>query len=145
MTDNRTTDLREKLTEHGIEYQAIGKRLTYWNRDGSHNDYDDADFVADEQNGYLIVEGLTPEQAIAATLGEPGVLYMRGQPGTDYAAITTIEVDGQRFERVRECELEHHETGWVSCRECNTSWKNDRPHVYRRCPYCGARVKEGGE
>jgi rubrerythrin len=51
-----------------------------------------------------------------------------------------IEVDGERYERVRECELEHHDTGWVSCRECNTSWKNDRPHVYRRCPYCGAKV-----
>lgn len=56
-----------------------------------------------------------------------------------------IMLDNERYERVRECELEHHETGWVSCRECNTSWKNDRPHVYRRCPYCGARVKEGGE
>lgn len=55
-----------------------------------------------------------------------------------------MEVDSERYERVRECELEHHDTGWVSCRECNTSWKNDRPHVYRRCPYCGARVKEVG-
>ena len=56
-----------------------------------------------------------------------------------------FELDGERYERVRECELEHHDTGWVSCRECNTSWKNDRPHVYRRCPYCGAKVKEGGD
>lgn len=72
---------------------------------------------------------------------EPGVLYMHGRPGTDYASVAAIEVDGQRFERVKECELEHHDTGWVSCRECNTSWKNDRPHVYRRCPYCGARIK----
>lgn len=56
--------------------------------------------------------------------------------------IRGVYVDGERYERVRECELEHHDTGWVSCRECNTSWKNDRPHVYRRCPYCGARVKE---
>lgn len=52
-----------------------------------------------------------------------------------------VEIDGVRYERVRECELEYHDTGWVSCRECNTSWKNDRPHVYRRCPYCGAKVK----
>lgn len=41
---------------------------------------------------------------------EPGVLYMHGHPGTDYAAVTAIEVDGQRFERVtycRECKHEH--------------------------------------
>ena len=53
---------------------------------------------------------------------------------------------GARYERVRECELEHHDTGWVSCRECNTSWKNDRPHVYRRCPVLrhegGGRMSE---
>lgn len=69
MTDNRTTELREKLKERGVEYQVIGKKLTYWNRDGSHNDCDDADYVAYEQSGSLTVEGLTPEQAIAATLG----------------------------------------------------------------------------
>ena len=51
------------------------------------------------------------DQAIVATLGEPGILYMHGQPGIDYTAITAIEVDGQRFERVKECELEHHDTG----------------------------------
>ena len=45
---------------------------------------------------------------------EPGVLYMHGHPGTDYAAVRAIEVDGQRFERV-----EHHEMG---------------------CPYCGRKV-----
>jgi DNA-directed RNA polymerase subunit RPC12/RpoP len=77
------------------------------------------------------------------TYERTGVLYMHGLPGTDYASVAAIEVDGQRFERVKECELEHHDTGWVSCRECNTSWKNDRPRVYRRCPYCGARVRRG--
>ena len=30
---------------------------------------------------------------------EPGVLYMHGHPGTDYAAVRAIEVDGPRFER----------------------------------------------
>ena len=74
---------------------------------------------------------------------EPGVLYIHGVsiPGLDYADYKAVEVDGHRFERVRECELERHGTGWVSCSECNRSWKDDRPHVYRRCPYCGARVK----
>lgn len=58
----------------------------------------------------------------------------------DDGAERIVFVDGERYERVRECELEYHETGWVSCRECDTSWPNDRPHVYRRCPYCGAKV-----
>ena len=62
------------LDERGVEYQAIGKRLTYWNRDGSDNECDDADFVADQQpDGTLVVEGLTPEQTIAATLGNDRV------------------------------------------------------------------------
>lgn len=30
---------------------------------------------------------------------EPGVLYMHGHPGTDYAAVDAIEVDGNRFIR----------------------------------------------
>ena len=55
-----------------------------------------------------------------------------------------MELDSERYERVKECELEYHDTGWVSCSECNRSWHNDRPHVYRRCPYCGARVKGVG-
>lgn len=36
---------------------------------------------------------------------EPGVLYMHGHPGTDYAAVQAIEVDGQRFERERTCHV----------------------------------------
>ena len=64
-----TNELRRMLDERGVKYQTIGKTLTYWNRDGSDNECDDADFVADERpDGTLTVEGLTPEQAIAATL-----------------------------------------------------------------------------
>lgn len=40
---------------------------------------------------------------------EPGVLYMHGQPGTDYAVVIAIEVDGQRFERVTRCKDCRHE------------------------------------
>lgn len=55
-------------------------------------------------------------------------------------SIQGVYVNGELFERVKECELEYHDTGWVSCCECGTSWENDRPYVYRRCPYCGAKV-----
>ena len=70
MVGKQTAVLRAKLTERGVEYQAIGKTLTCWNRNGGDNECDDAVFVADEQlDGTLTVEGLTPDQAIAATMG----------------------------------------------------------------------------
>jgi len=62
MTDNRTTKLREKLTERGIEYTTndhMGVCETSWNG-----------FTAMQltPNAKLTMV-LTPEQAIAATLG----------------------------------------------------------------------------
>lgn len=82
-----TEELRRLLDERGVEYQKIGKRLTYWNRDGSHNDCDDADYVADEKNGSLTLEGIAPERAVAATL-EDGVERSK----TEYAALTAEQV-----------------------------------------------------
>lgn len=63
MTDNRTTELLHNLlNERGIEYKT-GYLYTTW-RVGEKL------YVAtDNQNGSLIVGSLTPEQAIAATLG----------------------------------------------------------------------------
>lgn len=84
---------------------------------------------------------------------EPGVLYMHGLPGTDYAAVQAIEVDGQRFEQVRECEnvgnprdfacsvcgarlYTENNDGYTMCLEdCQTIIKS--PNF---CPHCGAKV-----
>lgn len=62
MTDNRTTELREKLTERGIEYTTndhMGVCETSWNG-----------FTAMQltPNAKLIMV-VTPKQAIAATVG----------------------------------------------------------------------------
>lgn len=72
---------------------------------------------------------------------EPGVLYMHGQPGTDYAAVRAIEVDGQRFERERTCHVvsEHVETNeeWLLEYSCGCSVSG---WGFRFCPLCGAKV-----
>ncbi len=69
MTDNRTTELREKLREHGIEYEPtkFSTLQTTFTANG-------VEWVVTEREstGELFVEprhGLTPEQAVAATLG----------------------------------------------------------------------------
>ena len=62
MTDNRTTELREKLTERGIEYTTndhMGVCETSWNG-----------FTAMQLTpSAKLIMTVTPEQAIAATLG----------------------------------------------------------------------------
>lgn len=68
MTDNRTTELREKLTERGIKYRTTevrGMPVTLYDSSGR------TWSVTDHPNGYMVVNcgNLTPEQAIAATLG----------------------------------------------------------------------------
>lgn len=70
MTDNRTTDLREKLDALGIEHtDASYKRkapITAWHSNGA-----TFCFVESSNQIDLHIENPTPEQAIAATLGRP--------------------------------------------------------------------------
>lgn len=68
MSDNRTTELREKLTERGVKYDVKALRETEWTVNGviwHANEYDGKLNVYVRNNDML----LTPEQAIAATLG----------------------------------------------------------------------------
>lgn len=73
MTDNRTTELREKLDALGIEhfdYDKGGRTQTMWEspEDMRHFTYETAANPA--KTAKLIIEWFpTPEQAIAATLG----------------------------------------------------------------------------
>jgi len=73
MTDNRTTELREKLNERGVKYykrDVGGYRKTSWGKRGS-------DLVVFIESGigtplhetYMTMENPTAEQVIAATLG----------------------------------------------------------------------------
>lgn len=68
MIDNRMTELREKLTERGVEYRTTevhGMPVTLYDSGGR------TWSVTGHPNGYMVVNcgNLTPEQAIAATLG----------------------------------------------------------------------------
>ena len=91
---------------------------------------------------------------------EPGVLYMHGHPGTDYAAVRAIEVDGQRFERVRECVNENGNDKYVNfiCSQCGLHmykptfgrsyvdengkrwYGTSGEHGLNYCPNCGCKV-----
>ena len=58
-----------------------------------------------------------------------------------------VYVDGERYERVRECRAiaiynMHDEWCGDECSACGYEWYEDEP---RFCPHCGARVKEGGD
>lgn len=78
MTDNRTTELREKLTERGMKWVAYEKELSLALKDF----HDTRWYASGVRWSYLEINGkatlspvgrveieLTPDQAIAATLG----------------------------------------------------------------------------
>ena len=72
MTDNRTTELlREGLTERGIEWRSGLEGVTFVG-DWCFVEYDNGKLAA------TCEPVLTPEQAIAATLGRPKVKKVRG-------------------------------------------------------------------
>ena len=62
MTDNRPTELMKLLDERGEHYVHDGHCVTW-------RYYTDPHTATESMDGTLIVTGLTPEQAIAATLG----------------------------------------------------------------------------
>ena len=79
---------------------------------------------------------------------EPGVLYC---PHADVGGVRAIDVRGERFERVRECEVEsslhwdpYHGSDFYehkfSCGHTVTS-NYEEPPFY--CDVCGAKVKVG--
>lgn len=113
MTDNRTTKLlREGLTEHGIEWRSGLEGVTF---------VGDWCFV-EYENGKLAATCepvLTPEQAIAATLGS----------GT--------------------CELKHASwddgqcTWGCICSACDAHFEHETGIGYNYCPNCGAKVIQG--
>lgn len=84
MSDNGTTELREKLDALGIEHldsDLPNNKQTRWNKRAggwgacyveiTHNSILPADSIID--NRTLRIYDCTPEQAIAATLGDDGV------------------------------------------------------------------------
>ena len=112
MTDNRTTELRAKLTERGIEYTTndhMGVCETSWNG-----------FTAMQLTpGAKLIMTVTPEQAIAATLGA----------GECELVETESYRDANEVIHVLECSA----CGEI-CEHVNGS--------YSRCPHCGRKAVE---
>jgi len=120
MTDNRTTELREKLAERGVEYTTDdGEHVksTCWRYMGKlmaeYAEFDNGTTCFACDNWCF-----TPDQAIAATLGS----------GT--------------------CENEWAQFGKFRCSECWTqvdaiSTNTTAPIPIKYCPNCGAKVIQG--
>ena len=69
MTDNRTTELREKLTERGVKYEVTFFETftdTEWCVNDASCTYTE---IQNVDSAYLTIQDITPDQAIAATLG----------------------------------------------------------------------------
>ena len=68
-TDNRTTELRKLLDERGVEYEKVDGWWTSWETDGA-TSLPGVVYCEDLGDGLEIRwYTITPEQAIAATLG----------------------------------------------------------------------------
>lgn len=82
MTDNRTTKLREKLTERGVEWidESNGYAdVTTFIANGVKWTVISKSYLNPEHDWMTMnAERITPEQAIAATLGRPKVKKVRG-------------------------------------------------------------------
>ncbi len=134
MTDNRTTELREKLTERGVKWVAYEKEChltlegffdTRWDANGVRWSYLEINGKATLSPVGRVEIELTPEQAIAATLGRPTCEYV-------------IEDNMNESEGMGDV--------WLRCTNCDTcydyyadDWLLKMPH----CPKCGATVKGG--
>lgn len=119
MTDNRTTELRRLLDERGVEYEA--NRLDF--DGGNYNIYTewgDISYVEYADGTVLRIFDCTPEQAIAATLG-----------------------NGRHKQT---CHAESDLSEWV-CSNCQcwiplglTPENIKHASEWRYCPHCGAKV-----
>ena len=138
MTDNRTTELREKLDKLGIKHLDSDlpyNKQTRWNRGAggwgacyveiTHGSILPADSIID--NCTLRIYDCTPEQAIAATLGNSRAertCKFVSSKGSDYPPV---------------CSACGYELGIYDC-----EWFEDGTYGYggNYCPNCGARVVE---
>lgn len=117
-----TDELRRLLDERGAEYMAedepsVGLHFTSWDADGFMWEADDRD-----KRIYLSADRLiTPEQAIAATLGV-GTCHDKG----NIERFICSECG---------CRLALQDDDWEA-----TMWLEGAAMVPRYCPNCGAKV-----
>lgn len=143
MTDNRTTELRWKLKERGIEYEINDCDVllaTRWRADGMLAQYlegvgDDIDLPEDDSLVDLAIAHVTPEQAIAATLGSE----TNNKTGDFVTHDSGVERTCRQEERGWGTEGDHARV-WLTCgHDCMVPTVQDLPNY---CPECGAKVVE---
>ena len=125
-----TDELRKLLDERGVEWRDTGKRLNMGNgvRIPIQTEYEQScggrwSTATEALSGTLTVNNLTPEQAIAATLGR-GTCHMEQIPECRYDDI--------------ECD---------ECGVCLWGFFMDKPgegvcSMPNYCPYCGRAVEQ---
>ena len=108
-----TDELRRLLDERGVkwDYGITGATTTRFNANGV-----DLTFTP-MRDGVVCSTVLTPEQAIAVTLGV-GTCHMEYANEVPYAVLDSL--------------------GTFFCSECGSPIYNDMTPTY--CPYCGAKV-----
>lgn len=173
MTGNRTTELREKLTEHGVKHEDSeltdfnDGTTTYYTEWGGNDDGDGANVYVEYVDGTVLrMFDATPEQAIAATLGSKpdeteltqtydagfgnGVMavFQQLEGIEDYEGLQElIAAWNARVERTcRDVSVDSSTQFYCSECECTV----DVPLLWGEinfCPNCGARVigTEAGE
>lgn len=164
MTDNRTTELRERLDELGIEHaDASYKRhmpITVWTADGATLCY-----VEGFESTDLHIDNATPEQSIAATLGSGRLTAEQVCESAHghYELRMVRDVDGLDVPQVvfdwraiadelnaklgsGTCENDWAEFGKFKCSECglqvdSISTGTTMPVPITFCPRCGKKVE----
>ena len=117
-----TDELRRLLDERGVEYEvtAWSCGAAVWWRDSSGAMWRAHDNEIDELLSLYVLNSLTPEQAIDATLGR----------GTCHAV---FEVDAMS---------EDDRIGEFVCSECGETFGDVRDQRPNYCPACGRKVVE---
>lgn len=121
-----TDELRRLLDERGVEWKDYGyENHTWWGGWHAEN--------RPSVNGLFVkVEGVvTPEQAIAATLGNDGV------------GRTNDGVDGRGTCHMERADWDDGTCTWgCICSACGKKFEHETGRGWHYCPKCGAEVVE---
>lgn len=130
--ESSTEILRRLLDERGVEWRDTGKRLNVGNgvRIPIQTEYEQScggrwSTVTEALSGTLTVNNLTPEQAIAATLGDSDAVAFCKRVESATKEREPLTLFGVDYEARGECEIETTEN-WLLAEQ------------YHRCKHCGA-------
>lgn len=122
-----TEKLRKLLDERGVEHQDVGDWKTRWHHAGAWEwVYDEVVTVSYTR---LTVYRATPEQVIAATIGETCTMDR-------WLAEDVLEHECREY--LMRCDSCGYGFGYINYNEDGSTWTDEPP---KYCPECGRRVK----